>query len=40
MRPFHLDRARREVAAVIAFLLSADASYLTALNVEIVGGSA
>lgn len=30
----------QEVAAVVAFMLSADASYLTAINVEIAGGSA
>jgi 3-oxoacyl-[acyl-carrier protein] reductase len=29
-----------EVADVVAFLLSADASYLTGSNIEVAGGSA
>jgi NAD(P)-dependent dehydrogenase (short-subunit alcohol dehydrogenase family) len=40
MVPMRRCGSVREVATVVAFLLSGDASYLTGANVEISGGSA
>ena len=39
MVPFRRYGSPREVASVVAFLLSDDASYVTGVNVEVSGGS-
>jgi NAD(P)-dependent dehydrogenase (short-subunit alcohol dehydrogenase family) len=39
MVPMRRFGSPREVASVVAFLLSADASYVTGINVEVSGGS-
>jgi NAD(P)-dependent dehydrogenase (short-subunit alcohol dehydrogenase family) len=38
--PMRRYGAAHEVATVVAFLLSDDASYVTGVNVEVSGGSA
>ena len=40
MVPMHRYGSANEVATVVAFLLSDDASYVTGVNVEVSGGSA
>ena len=40
MVPLRRYGASREVAAVVAFLLSDEASYVTGVNLEVSGGSA
>ena len=40
MVPMRRYGSAEEVATVVAFLLSTDASYVTGMNIEVAGGSA